>query len=199
MKKTLSLKCSSFTYDTDIYIPDDFAPATPVTTGWRALSTSCVLKDGKRTGYARVETLEQYILATGVANGVTKLNVPSDPDYITDYLDPIGCKPIPTNANIFVVNRLNFHSVTVRAVNSSTSETKTFNVGSNSSDAVTVLTEPHNITVTRNSSSASQPWYKINNEPPQQFSSNFSFNGTAPIKIVIADTPELTNMPDGVS
>lgn len=73
----------------------------PVLKGWRALSysRSCVQINGLNTGYVHVVNLEEYYLATGLPTGEIKNNVPSDPDYIPDYIDTNLCavaQPEPT-------------------------------------------------------------------------------------------------------
>ncbi|MEB0278961.1 hypothetical protein [Mucilaginibacter sp. 10B2] len=80
-----------------------------VSTAWRALpsSVSCVQVDDVNTGYAHVLTLEQYNSATSVATGLTKANLPSDPDYIADYVSTFSCPlPIPTG-NLYAINNSN--------------------------------------------------------------------------------------------
>ena len=47
------------------------------------------------TGYQAYTTLEQYYVLTGLPTGVTKPNVPSDPDYVAPVLNLIDC-PLPT-------------------------------------------------------------------------------------------------------
>lgn len=45
------------------------------------------------TGYVVVSTLEEYNVNTGDPTGVTKMNTPSDPDYIPPYVDVVECPP----------------------------------------------------------------------------------------------------------
>ena len=47
------------------------------------------------TGFKAYTNLEQYYLDNGVATGVTKVNNPSDPDYIAPFLDLAFC-PLPS-------------------------------------------------------------------------------------------------------
>jgi len=46
-----------------------------------------------RTGYKGWSTLEEYDTYHGTATGVTKPNVPSDPDYVAPVWDPATCQP----------------------------------------------------------------------------------------------------------
>jgi hypothetical protein len=99
MKNPLSLIKSSFH---DIRCCDEGKttqtnPETGDVAAWRALSSSvsCVLDgNGTRTGYAHVQTLEQYSVLDNGATGVTKLNTPSDVNYIPDYPDSINCSVV---------------------------------------------------------------------------------------------------------
>ncbi len=88
---------------------NDPVPSDTVTTGWRALisSITCVLDNGRNTGYVNVHTLEQYTLSNGQPTGLTKLNTPSDPDYIGNYINismcPTANQGIPL-AELFAFN-----------------------------------------------------------------------------------------------
>lgn len=78
-----------------------FVEGTPPvdTTAWRVLesSVSCV-KDGnnQNTGVASYAYLEQYDTVTDLPTGFTKINTPSDPDYIAPAENLSAC-PIATN------------------------------------------------------------------------------------------------------
>jgi hypothetical protein len=92
MKKILSLVTSSLH---DLRCCDE---SVTLPLGWRALTSSitCLLDgSGHNTGFAHVATLEQFTIATGLPNGETKPNSPSDPNYIANYSDISLC-PIPT-------------------------------------------------------------------------------------------------------
>jgi hypothetical protein len=93
MKKVLSLIKSSL-HDYRCCDETVTTPVDGVVLLWRALQSSltCVLDgNNKNTGYVHVVTLQQYNSATGITNGVTKVNSPGDPNYIPDYLDNSFC------------------------------------------------------------------------------------------------------------
>ena len=49
----------------------------------------------ENTGMKAYQTLEQYYESTGEATGVTKPNVPEDPDYVPPVEDLTSC-PLPS-------------------------------------------------------------------------------------------------------
>jgi len=109
MKQSLSLKCSSFTHDADLYMPTGFEIPSSEPNAWRAITNSitCLMVDGKRTGYAHVGMLEQYVKATGILTGATKVNSPNDANYIPNYLDNVNCAPENPNGFFHFNNTTN--------------------------------------------------------------------------------------------
>lgn len=56
------------------------------------------LATNSNNGYKQRNTLEKYYVDNGAATGVTKANVPGDPDYVAPIYDPTSC-PIPQFTN----------------------------------------------------------------------------------------------------
>ncbi|MEB0260752.1 hypothetical protein [Mucilaginibacter sp. 10I4] len=65
-------------------------------TSWRGQVPldPCVKVDGANNGYIHIITLEQFAIDTGIVTGITKPNVPSDINYIPDYVSTNTC-PLP--------------------------------------------------------------------------------------------------------
>ena len=64
-----------------------------VVAAWRPKldSGSCVIEEGVTTGFLAYSTLEQFNQLNGVATGVEKPNIPSDPDYVLPVYSPATC------------------------------------------------------------------------------------------------------------
>ena len=84
------------------------APPPPVT-AWRVLPSSLrCLRDSNNinTGQAFFDFLEEYDTETDLATGITKLNAPSDPDYIASVEDFAAC-PVSfggyTSGNLYII------------------------------------------------------------------------------------------------
>lgn len=60
---------------------------------WRPVNPVCVLNDGVRTGFKEWTTLEEYDTYHNTVTGVTKPNVPGDPDYVAPVWDATTCEP----------------------------------------------------------------------------------------------------------
>jgi hypothetical protein len=100
----------------------DDTPVTPPVnpTGWRALTTavSCITNGGVNTGYVHVDTLEEYYLINSAPTGNTKPNVPSDPNYIADYINSTLCAvgiPETPAAELNISSSLDGSSITLTA------------------------------------------------------------------------------------
>src|SRR5690606_33309794 len=58
---------------------------------WRPIDPFCVLENGARNGYQGWNTLEEYDTYHGDATGITKPNVPGDPDYVAPVYNLSAC------------------------------------------------------------------------------------------------------------
>lgn len=58
---------------------------------WKAAGGSCEVVNGVITGKLTYTILEEIDTFTGNATGLTKPNVPSDPDYVAPVFDPVAC------------------------------------------------------------------------------------------------------------
>lgn len=81
----------------------------PPDTAWRVLPSSLrCLRDANNinTGEAFYDFLEEYFTETDLATGVTKLNAPSDPDYVAPVENLVAC-PVSfggyTSGNLYII------------------------------------------------------------------------------------------------
>ncbi|WP_354430525.1 MULTISPECIES: hypothetical protein [unclassified Mucilaginibacter] len=113
---------------------------------WRGIipADPCVKVGDANTGYIHIITLEKLI--NGVANGDTKPNAPSDPNYIPDYLSTFTCPlPVPTGS-LYARNNTN-RSMTVQFFKEGTTNYQNRDVNASSSITESLSSGLYDVTV----------------------------------------------------